>query len=42
MHGTTHVGENATRGDNTSRNANGGVSTVEPGMGILQANHQRV
>jgi hypothetical protein len=25
-------------GDSTSKNANGGVSTVEPGMGILQAN----
>jgi hypothetical protein len=25
-------------GDSTPKNANGGVSTVEPGMGILKAN----
>jgi hypothetical protein len=25
-------------GDSTPTNANGGVSTVEPGMGILKAN----
>jgi hypothetical protein len=36
MNGTTHVGENAT--GYSTEDANGGVSTAEPGMGILKAN----